>query len=392
MKAISNYSKKAVVLQTCLWVLSEVVATAQPHLEPLLNCECRGWPNPNAGCVAVLGKYAYVADAGAGLQVIDVSNPANGLWVGGCPNDGHGNAYGVAVAGNYAYVAGAGAGLQVIDVSDPAHCVRVGGYTNGANGNAWGVTVAGNYAYVADGAAGLQVIDVSNPTNCVRVGGYDTNLYAFGVAVEGGYAYVTAGAAGLYVIDVSDPTNCVRIGGCNIAYAGGVAVKGKYAYVAADLGLHVIDVSDPANCVRVGGYNCYVVGGVAVARNYAYVAGGYVGLNVIDVRNPTNCTFVACSRFRGFVEWVAVINDRIYLADGPGGLVVLTSLPDVQFTVRVDATSSVPFTVESATSLASPVGWAPLLTTNLTTMPFDFVDFDVKVAEKPQKFYRVRQP
>jgi len=25
-------------------------------------------------------------------------------------------------------------------------------------------------------------------------------------------------------------------------------------------------------------------------------------------------------------------------------------------------------------------------------MPFDFVDFDVKLAEKPQKFYRVRQP
>jgi len=25
-------------------------------------------------------------------------------------------------------------------------------------------------------------------------------------------------------------------------------------------------------------------------------------------------------------------------------------------------------------------------------MPFDFVDFDVKLTDKPQKFYRVRQP
>jgi hypothetical protein len=32
------------------------------------------------------------------------------------------------------------------------------------------------------------------------------------------------------------------------------------------------------------------------------------------------------------------------------------------------------------------------LTTNVTTMPFDFVDFDVKLTNKPQKFYRVRQP
>jgi len=25
-------------------------------------------------------------------------------------------------------------------------------------------------------------------------------------------------------------------------------------------------------------------------------------------------------------------------------------------------------------------------------MPFDYVDYGVKIAEKPQKFYRVRQP
>ena len=31
-------------------------------------------------------------------------------------------------------------------------------------------------------------------------------------------------------------------------------------------------------------------------------------------------------------------------------------------------------------------------TTNVPAMPFDFVDFDVRIAEKPRKFYRVRQP
>jgi hypothetical protein len=32
------------------------------------------------------------------------------------------------------------------------------------------------------------------------------------------------------------------------------------------------------------------------------------------------------------------------------------------------------------------------LTTNVAAMPFDYVDFDVRLSEKPQKFYRVRQP
>ena len=34
----------------------------------------------------------------------------------------------------------------------------------------------------------------------------------------------------------------------------------------------------------------------------------------------------------------------------------------------------------------------PFVTTNVPAMPFDFVGFDVRLADKPQKFYRVRQP
>ena len=75
------------------------------------------------------------------------------------------------MAGRYAYVALGGAGLAVIDLSNPTNCVRVGGCTSG---RANGVAVSGNYAYVAEGprwtgsnyVGSLQVIDVSNPTNC----------------------------------------------------------------------------------------------------------------------------------------------------------------------------------------------------------------------------------
>ena len=74
------------------------------------------------------------------------------------------------------------------------------------------------------------------------------------------------------------------------------------------------------------------------------------------------------------------------------GLLVLPTLPNVQFTVRVDATPGVPFTLEAATHLTAPIAWSSLLTTNVPAMPFDYVDFDVKLSEKPRKFYRVRQP
>ena len=47
---------------------------------------------------------------------------------------------------------------------------------------------------------------------------------------------------------------------------------------------------------------------------------------------------------------------------------------------------------EVATSATPPIQWAPLLTTNVANMPFDFVDYDVSQPGHPRKFYRMHQP
>jgi len=113
---------------------------------------------------------------------------------------------------------------------------------------------------------------------------------------------------------------------------------------------------------------------------------------VIDVSNPTNCIRIAEYDTGGNAKRVTVSAGRIYVTDGEAGLLVLPSLSNVQFTVQVDATPNETFTLQAATNLAPPITWANLLTTNVPAMPFDYVDFDVKLSEKPQKFYRVRQP
>ena len=399
-------------LKTLLFALCLAAGTtahaAQPTVQPVLQGK---WPASPRGHYAydvkVVGHYAYVADSTNGLQIIDVTSPTNCVRVGGYAT--RGPARSVAVAGNYAYVANESyEGLQVIDVSNPANCVRVGGRTNDPGGYASEVAVAGNYAYVADGCAGLQVIDVRNPTNCIRVGGFYNSWCYGGVAVLGKYAYLTSSRAGLHIVDVSDPANCVQVGRYfTDGNAASVAVSGNYAYVTDSYwgGLEVIDVRNPTNCVGVGYYDTgygtsgrYATRGVAVAGSYVYVAESLVfgnrplgRLEVIDVSNPTNCVRVGGYDTKGEARGVAVVGGRIYLADGNEGLLVVPTIRDFQFSVRVDATPNLPFTLEAATNLADPNSWQPLLTTNVATMPFDFVDFDVKLTNKPQKFYRVRQ-
>ena len=115
-------------------------------------------------------------------------------WVGNVITPGY--AEGVAISGSYAYVADYAAGLQVIDITDPASPQLVGGVDTPHY--AEGIAISGNHAYVADWS-GLQVIDITDPASPQLVGGVDTPGYAYGVAISGNHAYVADNGAGLQV-------------------------------------------------------------------------------------------------------------------------------------------------------------------------------------------------
>jgi hypothetical protein len=229
--------------------------------------------------VAVSGNHAYVADS-AGMQILDVTNPANPQRVGAYNT--RGLTGGFSVSGNYAYVLEVkrgetavflSPGLQIIDVRSPANPQPVGQY------EAWGwdahdVAVSGNYVYVANGIAGLHVLDVSSPANPQRVGQYVAGgARATGVAVSGNYAYLAVEFTGLHVIDVSNPANPQRVGGYETSgEKHEVAVQGNYAYVVDRAGLHIIDVSDPTSPRRVGGNTAISARGVVATEDYLYVS------------------------------------------------------------------------------------------------------------------------
>ena len=275
--------------------------------------------------VAVNGNYAYIADYGSGLMVIDISNPTSPVGVGSYTA---GVYVDVAVSGNYAYLVGGWAyGLRIIDIQSPSSPSYEGYYDT--PGSAKGVTVSGNYAYVADGDYGLRVVNVSNPSSPAEVGYYDTPGEANKVAVVGNYAYVADGSdGGLRVINISNPGSPVEVG-----YYGtmvlDVAVMADYAYVVrGDYGLRVIDISDSSSPVYVGynntpGYSY----GVAVNGNYVYIADGDYGLRVIDVSDPANPIEVGYYDTPGEATGIATIGNYAFVADGTAGLRVIDISP-----------------------------------------------------------------
>jgi uncharacterized protein (TIGR03437 family) len=275
--------------------------------------------------IAVAGTMAYLADGPYGLRIFDVSNPKSPKEVSSAFVTNY--AFEVAVSGRYAYIAAAGAGLLVADVSTPARPVEVSALDT--PGYAYGVAASGTTVYIADGWEGFRIINAADPARPVQIGFYKTPGWAFGVAVSGGLLYVADAFKGLRVLDA---TRLTELGSYEVVggHAGSVAVVGGFAFVAdRNWGVHAVSVSDPARLARVGFY-CPLgfADAVAVAGNYAYVAAGVYGLRVVDISDPVRPREVGAYDTQSYASSVAATGQYAYVAttnppDVAGGLHVV---------------------------------------------------------------------
>src|SRR5574341_818938 len=93
----------------------------------------------------VWGNYAAVAQQGNGIQIFDISNPANPQFLSSY-NTGGGSANGIFVSGNYLFIAYGSEGLHILDVSNPAIPVFRSSLVLPGFADVENVFVAGNYA------------------------------------------------------------------------------------------------------------------------------------------------------------------------------------------------------------------------------------------------------
>jgi hypothetical protein len=263
------------------------------------------------------GDWAYVCDDGPGLLIIDISNPAAPSLVGSYNTSGR--AFGVEVAGDYAYVADGWAGLTVVDVSNPAAPSLAGNYDT--PGNARTIDVEGSYAYIADrGGGGLQIVDISDPTLPTLAGSYHPGTDTWGVEVSGNVAYLGATSAGVVAVDITDPTNPSHLGTVAAGSARQLDVDGDYAYVAGYDALYVIDISDPSNPLSIDSFiTAGIANDVAVAGEHSFVANGTLGIKVIDICDRVGPIAVGRYIPSGRGRGVAVAGDYAYIASSGSG-------------------------------------------------------------------------
>jgi uncharacterized protein YjdB len=279
------------------------------------------YDTPGIACdVCLSGNYAYVADDESGLQIIDVSNPANPILAGTYSTTGAINS--VFVSGNHAYATDDYNGLLIIDVSNPASPVLEGSYSpSGASR----VHVSGNYAYLVRGCS-LDIIDISKPSNPFPVKVFNWSDYVYGIFVSGNHAYVSRVGA-INIINVADPINSYIEGSYSYpdeyARPYDLCVSGNYAYVANYYdGLQMIDVSNPASpvlCRNLTSSNYSK--SVFVSGNYLYYINTNLKylLNIANISDPlTPYSIRGCEMNNSYA--VCASGNYVYVADGFYGL------------------------------------------------------------------------
>jgi hypothetical protein len=275
------------------------------------NVEYVGSLNFTAGVgdVFTTGNHAFLSDYTSGLDIIDVSNPAQPSNIGGCyiPGDAHA----VYILGNYAYLADYAYALYIINITNLSNPI-IAGHCD-LPGHAYDLFVQDNYAYVADYTEGLQIIDVSTPTNPIIVGSYDTPGLAYGIFVEGEYAYISDDQS-LLIINISNHAAPI-LAGSYAGYIDFVSVSGNYAYLAGE-DFMIVDISNSANPTYVARFvTPGMAVGIFVAGNYAYVADYNAGLQIINVADPAVPILAGSYDTPYHAYNVSVMDNYIYVAD-----------------------------------------------------------------------------
>ena len=307
--------------------------------------------------MALRDGLAFVAAGPGGLNILDVSNPANIQTESTVPMFARGVA--ISPDGAWAYVPANSEGLRLVDLSGGTARDR-GGVFPVENGSATDVVLNedGTLAFVAEYGGGLSVIDLGNPPdplNARRVAVIPTNGPANRVAYTNHLVIVaTVGLEPrLTIIDVWDPQNPVETAFVPGMFPSIDARNGLVAGALGSSGLLLVDVSDPHRPVTAAALNTGLPSrtACAVAAGIALVGGSMMSTTVLDLSDPDTPRPV--SRIPSVAQDIAIEGTRGFLAAGFSGLKVV----DLSDPSNPVITSTVPMFARGVT-LSSDGDWA----------------------------------
>jgi hypothetical protein len=303
-----------------------------------------------ARAIDVSGDIACLADMGAGLQVVDVSDPDHPQIVGEAVTQMP--AVNVALLSDHAHLTlaeGDNAAFEIYDIADPTAPWK-SNWTGVPGSRPWGAAAHGSLVATTyknhywEGGA-VTFTDVVSERCVPLLGKLNIPGHAFrdlAISGETGCALTSAWAQGgtnFKVLDLSGaPSSITVLGSTNLTPGVcDVEVAGPFAYVSGwvneQASIFVVDVSDP-QAPRQRGWA--MLGGqgeplLATSGSYVYVAPagvGVEGLVVVDASDPDSPEIVAQLDLQmGQVLGIAIQGSYLYATGAHGFEIIDISSP-----------------------------------------------------------------
>lgn len=261
----------------------------------------------------ILNDYLFVA--GDDLPILDISEVGNIRQVSGYEVPGA--TMSVFRVADYLYAAEAGLGLHVHEMTDPAYPDEVSrlqlpGYWNTFE-------LSGDYLYRLNDDE-LGVIDVSNPSSPEEVSVYAFDRDFYDVCIREPYIYLTSFNWGIYVYQriSEDSLEFIRSFNC-YEYAFDAEIENNIGYFSQCFALNIYDLADPADSVLLGSImpvsgagQLYYHDGFIYTQS---VEGGCdLSISIIDVRDPSNPVEAGLLYLPGYVSHVSFDDNLAYFS------------------------------------------------------------------------------
>ncbi len=199
----------------------------------------------------IIGKYAYLAEQGLGLRIIDLETPSNPIDLGFYPVSG--STFSLANWGNLMFIGGAIGGVQIFEISygqqDVMGQLQVALIDRGTVPVTESITALAadqGKLYVATTGKGIKVYNVSDPSLILETENLPVRLPVRSMAINGNTLFVVAGAEGLHVFDLSVPGKVETVATYPVP-SEAVYPAGRLVYLAVgNDGLELLDVGPTA--------------------------------------------------------------------------------------------------------------------------------------------------
>ena len=264
--------------------------------------------------------YGFLSLGTAGMEIINITNPASPTSVSDYPVYGYSEEVFVANLNDtsYAFVAAGTGGISVLNLSNiTAPTLDTILNLNGDYINSVFVDTASKMLYAGGSSRKVYIINLSNLPAIGNINTYTTFSYINEILVDNNVAYI-AQDSGVDIINVTNPISPVGLAqGITYDYAYDVKKAGNYILLSNNTyGVLIINVSNPSRPLEVGVLDTYDIAlACSVNGNLVYVAEDATGVETFDISNPSRPILVAFSNTSSFSENVCYFNGFVYVSD-----------------------------------------------------------------------------